>query len=763
MSLIRQAGADNVGEATRRPESDDEPGIRTWLASFPHNAPVVVVPVFNAYDDVIECIDSLLAMTKPGTPILVLDDASTDERIPTSLAPQAREQGFAYARLPANGGFVRAVNTAFAWCAPRDVVIVNSDVIVPAEWLERLREAAYFRSNVATATPFTNYGTLVSVPYRNRPVPDLVGGLALDEVDRRIRAASEKVRPIIPTAVGHCTYFRRSALDTVGFFDEAFSPGYGEEVDFSQRAASAGFCHVVADDLFVFHKGSRSFGQESEARRRLQESHDRMIFERYPWLRDWVMAAAKGTAGPLALAVERASAAVLGYRVAIDATCLNGVTTGTQVVTLELIRALATSPDRRGHLSIIVGDGAAQDTLLGVDRLVDEVVRVAQLRHRSQPPYDLIHRPFQVVSANDVRMLRSVARRFIVSHLDCIAYANPSYALSLAEWNSYRRQAEFVFAAADGVTFISNAAAQDAAQHGLRMPPERMCVTYLGVDHHLHTATEAKPPAGGEALAGHPYLLVIGTNFKHKNRVYAIRLLKVLAERYGWPGQLVLAGPSVAWGDSNAEEAQERSRSPGLANRIVSIGLVSEAEKTWLLEHAALVLYPSIQEGFGIVPFEAAAVGTPALTTRLSSLSEVLGQDVLYLDTLDPRVGAETVWALVADTERARRQVEAVRARAAAFTWNDVALRTWEFYARILKLPPRLQIAEEYLQEFSEWGNRAKGAARWARLSSLTAAEHPLRAWLRRMRVGFHVLQTGGLRALRKEIRQYIQWRRSQF
>jgi glycosyltransferase involved in cell wall biosynthesis len=106
---------------------------------------------------------------------------------------------------------------------------------------------------------------------------------------------------------------------------------------------------------------------------------------------------------------------------------------------------------------------------------------------------------------------------------------------------------------------------------------------------------------------------------------------------------------------------------------------VSDGEKQWLIEKAALVLYPSTYEGFGLVPFEAAAVGTPALTTRSTSLVEVLGDQVLYLDTLDPWTGVDVVWALLSRPEVAHRQVEAIKARGLNFTWHVVAEKLWTF------------------------------------------------------------------------------------
>jgi GT2 family glycosyltransferase len=719
--------------------------VRAWLQSFPVNVPLITVPVYNAVDDVLECVHSLLATVSAAMPLLILDDASPDPRVAQILEPLTRQVNLKYVRLPSNGGFTRTINFAFEWGAAHDVVIVNSDVIVPAGWLERLQAAAYAQTNIATATPLTNYGTLVSVPYRNRPLPDLIEGLTLAEADERVHRSALRLYPVLPTAVGHVTYFKRAALETVGFFDaETFSPGYGEEVDLSQRMVIAGFCHVAADDVLVLHKGSRSFGPESAARQKIQAAHEAIIYKRYPWYLKWTEEAMQSQDSPLALALERARGALLGYDIAIDATCLNGTTTGTQVGTLELVRALASAPNRFGRLILLVGDGVPPAYLQGIDRLVDKVIPLGQLRDAVDPPFDLIHRPFQVVSASDLQMLRTVARRFIVSHLDCISYTNPSYALNAGAWLDYRRQTEATFAAADGMAFISEHARQDAAHKGLRLPPERSCVVYFGVDHQLHRAPAPPPPPACLKWGDVPFLLVIGTNFEHKNRTYAVQVFQALAGRYAWPGHLIMAGPHVASGGSEVEEAHARSQHPEVDERIHDLGGVTEAEKAWLLANAALVLYPSVYEGFGLIPFEAAAYQTPTLTFRETALEEILGDALTYLTSHDPERGAETVWQFINDPETLRRQVDSIRTRALAFSWDNVARAAWDFYGLISRLPPRLN-----------------GTAESQRAAK--ARHHVARNWGQRLQRGMSILRTQGWKPLRKEVKQYIRWRRAQF
>jgi glycosyltransferase involved in cell wall biosynthesis len=214
---------------------------------------------------------------------------------------------------------------------------------------------------------------------------------------------------------------------------------------------------------------------------------------------------------------------------------------------------------------------------------------------------------------------------------------------------------------------------------------------------------------------------MLGTNYRHKNRPFALRLFASLLEEYAWPGNLVFAGGAKLAGGSSREESHEIEQHPALQGRVINLGAVDEGEKQWLLEKAALLLYPSTVEGFGMVPFEAALAGTPALTSRLSSLGEVLGgDDLIYLESFEPVESAKTAWQLLTQPELAHRQTAAIQLRAGTFTWEKVAEATWEFYRQILRKAPRLpqattrqlsqlgDLAQEYhkLQEWSAELNR---------------------------------------------------------
>ena len=605
---------------------------------------VVCVPVFGARELFEQCLRSVVEHTPPGTHVLVADDASPDREIEAFTRRVAEEVSerllVEYVRRAENLGFVGNMNAVFDDTAPADVVIVNSDTVVPAAWLERLRAAAYSDGLVATASTLSNHGTILTVPDIWDPQPTPPPGLSITETDARIARASPRLYPRIPTGVGHCLYIRRSALDLVGGFDDAFSPGYGEEVDFCQRCLSRGLRHVAADDLYVFHRGAGSFGGTRSARQLANEAE---LNRRYPYYAKAVHEAATSQKIPLARTLAAARLAIGELSVTIDGSSLGSTLTGTQVLALELAGALARRPGVRLRVTVprALGD-RAREILdgLGVERIWHDEV------DDDTEPSDIVHRPYQVTTPRDLLLMPRLGRRIVLTQLDSIAYHNPAYFSDYADWRGYRELARQALAFADRVVFCSPHARDDSLAEDL-VDEERAVLVPLGIDHQV-VAAEGEPvaPAG---VQGRPFLLCLGTDFLHKNHPFAFKLFERLREHHGFGGRLVLAGPNAASGTSAQEEAAWRAAHPQLATDVVALGECTEAEKAWLYREAALVLYPTTFEGFGFIPFEAAEAGAPSLWADQSSMGDLLPSEHAGIVPWDADASAVNAARLIED------------------------------------------------------------------------------------------------------------------
>ena len=235
----------------------------------------IIVPVYDAFDDLVRCLDHLARHTDPRHRITLIDDGSPDPRVqPALVAFAASRDGATVLSLPQNKGFVADVNAGLD-LATGHVVLLNTDAFVPAGWLPRLM-APLTDPAVASVTPLSNSAEIASVPVMgDNPVP--LGPAALDR-----RAASFSAQASVveaPTGVGFCMALARDWLRRVGKLDPVFGRGYGEEVDWCRRATGLGGRHVITGQLFVPHRGGGSFGPEKIAR---IAANNAIIRARYP-------------------------------------------------------------------------------------------------------------------------------------------------------------------------------------------------------------------------------------------------------------------------------------------------------------------------------------------------------------------------------------------------------------------------------------------------------------------------------------------------
>jgi GT2 family glycosyltransferase len=232
-------------------------------------AVTVIIPVYRDREVTRRCLDSLAASTLPATScVLVIDDHSPEAAVSELCRELCSNQGFELLVNEQNRGFVGTANRGISHAVDTDVILLNSDTEVSGDWVQRLQAHAYAHEKTATVTPFSNNGTICSYPViqDSNPLPADWDTPALDSLFAQANAG---LNHPIPTAVGFCMYIKRTTLSEIGLLDEDnFGHGYGEENDFSLRASSRGWKHLVAADVFVYHAGSVSFAGEAPERKR---------------------------------------------------------------------------------------------------------------------------------------------------------------------------------------------------------------------------------------------------------------------------------------------------------------------------------------------------------------------------------------------------------------------------------------------------------------------------------------------------------------
>ncbi len=240
----------------------------------------LVIPTYNAYDYVVECVKSVKTNTT-NVPyrFVFVNDASTDDRIKEFYLKEKRDIDLCIENKK-NLGFVKTANKGMAASLINDVVLLNTDTVVTNNWLSNLQKSIYKKNIYATANPLSNNASIYSI----KDVDVLIkSNISLEFLSKTIEQSSLNVNFEIPVGVGFCMYLKRSIIKEVGLFDEVFERGYGEESDYCMKCNLLGYKHILVDCSFVYHKGHVSMlttGDISESNDSI-DAHEQIIKKRY--------------------------------------------------------------------------------------------------------------------------------------------------------------------------------------------------------------------------------------------------------------------------------------------------------------------------------------------------------------------------------------------------------------------------------------------------------------------------------------------------
>jgi GT2 family glycosyltransferase/glycosyltransferase involved in cell wall biosynthesis len=376
----------------------------------PLRGPVdVVVPVYRGLRTAMACLDSVLPTLPDSSRLHVVDDGGSDSELAQALDGLAANGRIVLHRLPKNRGFPSAANTGLRAAGRRDVVLLNSDTVVPPGWLQHLADAAHSAPDIGSACPLSNDATILSYPKRNvpNPMPDPVPLSAL------ARRANGLGTVDIPVAVGFCMYMRRDCLDSVGLLrEDLWAQGYGEENDWCLRARHRGWRHVAAPGCFVAHEGGASFGA---ARRHLLARNGAQLERLHPgygaMVADWIgrdpLGPARRRIDSLVWRTGRQQSAVVLVTHAAGGGVDRVVRERASALRAASVRPIVIRPDGD---ATVVGDGdtpnlryrlpAEWDGLLRLLR-TDRVARV-ELHHALGHSPDLLRLPEQLGVPYDV-------------------------------------------------------------------------------------------------------------------------------------------------------------------------------------------------------------------------------------------------------------------------------------------------------------------------------------------------------------------------
>jgi glycosyltransferase involved in cell wall biosynthesis len=238
--------------------------------------------------------------------------------------------------------------------------------------------------------------------------------------------------------------------------------------------------------------------------------------------------------------------------------------------------------------------------------------------------------------------------------------------LLFPEWVSPRtrrahlRSLRRVGARADRIITISEATKRDLIEH-VGIDPARITIAFPGVGAEFRDAAAEPPPA----VAGRPYIVVVGTTNARKNLGLMLEGFRDIALQYEDLDLVVVGASDVD--EPAILGAIDRLR---LRGRVHRLGYVDDQTLAGIVAGAKLLVFPSLYEGFGMPVVEAMAAGVPVAASSAPSLDEACGDAADRFDPADASGLVRAVCRVIEDPRRAAELVQQGRLHASAFTWE---------------------------------------------------------------------------------------------
>ena len=219
----------------------------------------------------------------------------------------------------------------------------------------------------------------------------------------------------------------------------------------------------------------------------------------------------------------------------------------------------------------------------------------------------------------------------------------------------------------------------------LNVSPARVHVVYLAVSEMF------KPVRDTQRLSmirqkyhlGEEYVLYLGGFDQRKNLEILLLAFGTLAKHSSTEAKLVIAGRLPAQNSAFFPDPRPVVERLGLRDKVILAGWVPEEDKPALYSDAALFVFPSLYEGFGLPPLEAMSCGTPVIASNCSSLPEIVGEGAVLVDAHDVDGLAGAMAELLEDEDRRKELAAKGLKQAQLFSWQKTVKQTMEVYESV--------------------------------------------------------------------------------
>jgi len=238
---------------------------------------IIIVTYNSLHETTVPCLDSIFKHTcNEDYEVIVVDNNSSDGT-PTYLTERARREPRLRCVLnTVNRGFAGGNNDGIRAASGSVLVLLNNDTQVSEGWLTGLRTSLQEDGSIGLLGPVSNAVGNEQKIFTSgvTPAEILAEGAAWVRHSRGDTFETERLGFF-------CVALRRETADKVGLLDEAFDLGFYEDDDYCLRMLKAGYRLICREDIFVYHRGSSSFGKTPRKTKELLKKNRRLLERKY--------------------------------------------------------------------------------------------------------------------------------------------------------------------------------------------------------------------------------------------------------------------------------------------------------------------------------------------------------------------------------------------------------------------------------------------------------------------------------------------------
>jgi GT2 family glycosyltransferase len=236
----------------------------------------VIIPVYNAPEYVDMCVFALINNTKAedlGTIYLLDDNSNIDTQCLVDNLQKKYSDKIKAIHNKENLGFIKNVNQGMKLCKEKYVLLLNTDCFIANNTIGKLMAHMESNPKIGLICPVCSNAANLTL--------EMFPGFSYTMMDELLERKFKGINYDACTVVGMCLMISKECIDKVGYLDEIYGMGYGDETDYQFKSMKAGFEAKVALDTYVFHKSEMSFSTTNKSRNERIEKNRKIFFDRW--------------------------------------------------------------------------------------------------------------------------------------------------------------------------------------------------------------------------------------------------------------------------------------------------------------------------------------------------------------------------------------------------------------------------------------------------------------------------------------------------